>query len=419
MVKLWRSWLQFLDENKCGNFQVTVPSTAFNTWRYRFNSHKIYIHANELALKLERDSYKGGRTEVFFQGRAPEDTYYYLDVNNLYGFILQENKFPTNFLGAVETNSLTILERRLDKYAVTADVSLDVNDNYFPMRYDNHTCYPLGKFRTTLTTPELLLSLERGWLVGVHALSWYTQEELFRDYVSYFYSKRLEYNAAGQTDFATICKLLINSLYGKFGQKGMKQVQIGICDKGIIGKQTVYSLETGERRIQIHLSGKVWEQRTTGEAYNSFPAIAAHVTALARLHMTKIIKSVTTGHVYYTDTDSLIVDKQGYKELEYLIDLTQLGKLKVELSSNDLTIRAPKDYSMGERNRIKGVSKKAIELSEGVYQQEQWIRLSGLLRSGTVSRYTVKDIIKRQRRTIFSGTVLPSGWVVPLVFPLP
>lgn len=418
MVKLWRTWLKFLDTNQCGAFKFTVPSTALNTYRHRFMEHNIYIHSNENILALERDSYKGGRTEVFYQGRLNSSEYYYLDINNLYGYILRTYTFPTSLYGSSKRVSKEILKRRLDKYLVIANVTININDNPYAYKVNTKTAYPTGLFQTTLTTPELQLAIQRDWIKEVHSIAWYNHHFIFRDYIDYFYQLRLSYRKQELTGFENIAKLFINSLYGKFGQLGLNQVVIGKTDIQNILKEVVFDLETGKKFYHIYLAGKIYRETKEGESYNSFPAVASHVTAYARMYLFSLIRKVSPSHVFYTDTDSLIVDKTGYKELESLINPNILGLLKVELQSDWLEVNAPKDYQMEGRRKTKGISPKAIEISPGVFEQEQWSRLDGLIQSGDVSEYKMRKVIKHQKREIFSGIVQPNGWVVPFHLPL-
>jgi len=415
MVDSWVLWLDFLDRHKCGSFKVTVASTAFNTWRHRFLPSRVFIHDHKAATDLERASYKGGRTEALYQGSRDNGPFYYVDVNSMYGYVLQKHSYPSAFLGYQEQSSKEILKRRLAKYAVVADVTVEVDANYFPLKRDGHTFYPLGQFDTVLTTGELQLAQDQGWIREVRAMAWYAQQPLFEDYINYFYALRLKYAEEDNPGFKEICKYLIMSLYGKFGQMALDQELIGECDPKEVGSETVYDKGDSLPYRHIFLAGKVFRETRQGESFHSFPAIAAHVTAYARLYMGELLFSLPKHHVFYMDTDSFIVDQTGLSKIEALLDDTVLGKLKIEHESPWLTINAPKDYAMLEVTKTKGISKSAIQLSANRYRQEQWVRLAGMLALGDVSSYLVRTVDKEQRRIIHSGEVLRSGWVKPFM----
>ncbi len=419
MVELWRVWLSFLDDHDCGAFKPTISSTALNTWRHRFMTETVHIHIDEDALRLERESYKGGRTECLWVGERSDGPFYYLDVNNMYGHILATEQFPAGLYNYSDTVTFYRLAYKLERHAVVADVTIDIDEPWFPYKIDGRTCYPIGRFRTTLTTPELKLCIDRGWMIDVHSMAWYREEKLFSDYVITFDKLRREYERQGNKGFAKICKLLVNGLYGKFGQRSLKIEPIGECDPSIVKRERVYDDETNEVFDQVYLAGFIYRERKEGESFHSFPAIAAHVTAYARLYLYDLASRVSKAHVFYMDTDSLVVDQEGYETLESEIIPGKLGSLKVEQTSPWLKIHAPKDYSMEGRVKLKGVSPKAERLSEGVYKQTHWMKLAGLIREGITEGYITKEVIKHQLRIIHSGVVLPSGWIVPFHLPLP
>jgi hypothetical protein len=417
MVELWRVWLRFLDENDCGAFKPTVASTAFNTWRHRFLSAPVWVHIDPLALELERKSYKGGRVECLWVGRREDGPFYYLDVNSMYAFVMSVGTFPAGWLGSSAHGNLEQLRRKLEKYSMIAEVTLNVEDNLFPHSLDGFTTYPLGEFRTVLTTPELAMCLERGWVKSVGGMSWYRSAPLFHSYADYFYNTRLAYREAGQEPMADIAKLLINGLYGKFGQRGIKQERIGTCDPGKTGRETVYDTDKKSYYDLVYLGGQVFKEWLEGEAFHSLPAVAAHVTALARLHLSRLVRQVPAGHCFYMDTDSLIVDHEGAAALSLYMDPLQLGALKVERESPWLEVWAPKDYHMQGVRRLKGIRAGAELVGENTYRQEKWPKLLGMIRTAELEDYTVVPVEKHITRIVHSGEVGSQGWVSPFHLP--
>ncbi|GAI28187.1 unnamed protein product, partial [marine sediment metagenome] len=89
--------------------------------------------------------------------------------------------------------------------------------------------------------------------------------------------------------------------------------------------------------------------------------------------------------------------------------------LKIEERYTHLIIRGLKDYSLPSKTVIKGVRKNAVKIADGVYQQEQWATLKGILRSGNANEYTIKTITKHLTREYTKGTVTVEGKVSPFV----
>lgn len=419
MVRSWLEWMKFLDSHDLGNFKVTIGSTALSAWRYRFMKHKVFIHTNDDAMVLERDAYHGGRTECFWTGTRSDGPFYYLDVNNMYGYVLSKFDYPAGIWSFTDRPDPGRLLRKLEKQAVIARVQVETTEPVFPIPFDGYTVYPVGQFKTTLTSPELILAIERGWFREVYAMAWYRRAPLFADYIEYFHGLRTEYKRAGNDGYAQIAKMLNNSLYGKFGQSGFDQKRIGDCPIDDTWSRVCVDARTHAVYRMFALGGGVYEERKTGESANSFPAIAAHVTAYARLYLWSLITTAGRDHVYYSDTDSIIVDQQGLDRVGRLLDPSRLGYLKVEHKSTSLSIFAPKDYSMDDRVRIKGVMKDGQMIAANLVEQDQWERLGRQFQRGNTDDFIVNRVRKALKRVVRSGTVLQSGWVVPFVLGSP
>jgi hypothetical protein len=155
------------------------------------------------------------------------------------------------------------------------------------------------------------------------------------------------------------------------------------------------------------------------ESYDSFPAIAAHVTAYGRLVLWRLMEKAGKGNYFYCDTDSLIVNGPGLKRLRAEMSDTKLGKLKIVETMKRMSIYGLKDYETGQKIVTKGIRSNAEKLSEGVYKQDRWPSIQGMLRSGKSSVYTVEKTIKHLSRNYEKGTVLPDGRIVPFVLSLP
>jgi hypothetical protein len=413
MLASWRNWLSFLDVHDLGAFKMTVGATALNAWRHRFMPVAVHIHSNPKALELERESYHGGRVECLWTGKRQDGPFYYLDVNSMYGYVLSRYNFPAGLSGYVETDEISLLIRRLERHSVIARVLIETDTPWYPVFYQKQIVYPTGMFWATLTTPEIIHAGQAGALRGVSAVAWYRQAPLFSKFVHYFYELRQSYHTDELKAYNNICKLLINSLYGKFGQLGMRQEKIGECPVDQIWSSNGYDIAKDEYFRQFALAGGVYEERRSGEAYNAFPAIAAHVTAYARLYLYRLVQKVPAGHVFYMDTDSLVVDEIGKQALFASMNSSRLGALKVEHSSQTLEIYAPKDYKMDGRNRTKGIRSDAVQIAPDVYQQVQFSRLEGLIRQGSLTGAVTRMIEKRLDRRVRSGLVLASGWIEP------
>ncbi len=410
----FKLFIKFLESNRIARLCYTRGSTAMSCYLLNHYATPIYIHNNEQAINLERESYKGGRTECFYIGELKNENYYTLDVNSLYPFVMSCNLYPTKYKRILQQVGKQTLAAYLKDKAVVSKVLVNTNEPAYAVKQDR-TIFPVGRFWTTLCTPELKYALERNHIETIHTTVIYEQAELFRSYVEKLYALRQEFKSAGVAEYEELCKKMLNSLYGKFGQKGEEWVKIGDCPNEPDRVEQVFYPARNKRGMLRYLLGEIFEMQGFGECFDSFPAIAAHVTAYARMYLYKLMKVCGKGNYFYCDTDSLIVNERGLKCLQSHINPTKLGSLKIESRYNHLTIRGLKDYSLPSKTVIKGVRKNAVKIADGVYEQEQWATLKGVLRSGNANEYTVKTMTKHLTREYTKGTVTVDGKVCPFV----
>jgi len=162
----------------------------------------------------------------------------------------------------------------------------------------------------------------------------------------------------------------------------------------------------------------VQELQREEESAGSHPAIAAHVTANARMLLWSLVADAGRDNVYYCDTDSLLVNDTGLNRLRARIDATRLGALKHEGTYTDWEIRGAKDYRFGDKTKLKGVRPSAEWLDADTVRQEKWSGLKGLLRAGNLDRPTTRLIEKHLSRRYDKGVIGPDGCVSPWLLPL-
>lgn len=409
----FKQFIKFLVGNTISRLCYTRASTAMAAYLLRHYHTPIYIHNNAEAIKLERDSYKGGRCECFYIGEPDYDTFYVLDVNSLYPFVMRNNPYPVKYNKMPKKTSINTLKRIIKSYSVVARVLIETNEPVYAVRRER-TLFPIGVFETTLCTPELDYGLKHGHIKEVYDCVIYEQANIFESYVDTIYTLRQDFLSAGVDVYQNLCKYLLNSLYGKWGQKAENWVKIADAPNEPDREELLFTYESNKVMRIRYLLGELFELRSYGEAYNSFPAISSHVTAYGRMYLWSLMQTAGKGNYFYCDTDSLIVNDAGMDNLSSKRHETELGFMKHEETTHKFIIHGLKDYEKDSKVVIKGIRRDAIKISDGVYKQEQWSSFKGLLHSGDINTYVVKSVTKHLSRKYTKGIVTDSGVVEPI-----
>ena len=409
-----------------GGLQPTLASQAFASWRTRFipDGVDIYVHDRARLLRLERAAYHGGRTEAHYSG-SPNVKLHKLDINSHYPAQMVKREFPVepidyHYEGVKVSDLSAALYAGL---AVTAYVRVSTDRPAYPVKVQR-LLFPTGTFDTVLTTPEIEFALQHGHIQAVDSFATYRKANIFADYVRFFYDMRQQYRSEGKGAFDYMCKILLNSLYGKFGQSGRKWTELGID----LPADTLFYQEDADAETPIlrvrHILGQTQYLQQEQESENSIPNIAAEITAAGRIELYRLILTACTNplnptgqlenRVYYCDTDSLVVDDVGLDRLRGHLG-AELGALKLEGTTTNAEFHAPKHYRFGDEWHIKGIRQTAERLSEDTYRQDKFNSWDAHIKRGDSDGFIlIEKTDKRLTRTNRKAILGDDSWFRPI-----
>lgn len=406
-------YLRFIKTHDLGCVKYTISSQALAAYRHRFMPLKIQIHDKEEVLALEREAYGGGMVRLFHKGHFEHDTYYLLDVNSMYAYVMKNYQYPYRLIAYAKGVDIGYIEKYLPKYAMIAKCRVKPKRALFRCRHLGKITYPLCEFVGTFTTEELAILVEDRAILEVLEVAVYKKAPLFTNYVEYFWGIREEAIKQGNPILKAMAKQYLNSLYGKFGARATSWV---VCEE-LVGSpdkpDMITNLATGDKSIVLWIGDTPYRQVAEEETEYSIPAIAAHVTANARVTLWGYVELAGYDNVYYTDTDSLIVNSEGYRRLLPHVSPTELGKLKLEKEANSLTLFARKDYMLGDKIVCKGVNGAFLVPGAVEYKREQWRSLRRYLRSLGQPEVLVELKELELKRGCYDGVIAENGQVLP------
>jgi hypothetical protein len=171
-----------------------------------------------------------------------------------------------------------------------------------------------------------------------------------------------------------IAKILLNSLYGRFGMDD-NFGEINIIHKDYYADfenkffdNILNSQDLGDYKL-IKFSKSENQIENEEATHNVSIAIAAAITAYARIHMSQFKNNLDI-NLYYSDTDSIYTDSELDQSF---IDNKILGKLKLEHVCKKAIFLAAKVYCLETINKesiykVKGL-KHEIELTMKDFEQ--------------------------------------------------
>ena len=419
LKKVMEFYFSFIWDNDLGKFSYTIPSQAFRAYRHRFMNEKICLHNDKNVKQLERAAYMGGRVEAFSWRKQKEGPFVTLDVNSMYPYVMKKYPMPIQLVAYLKNPDIERVKDYITDHCVVAEVDIETNIPMYAVRSNGKLIFPVGKFITYLTTRGVKEALQRGHCKNIYQIALYRQAMLFGPYVDFFYSLKDQYRNEDNEILATMAKLFLNSLYGKFGQKRTEEKVINEPDSVQYWKEQVFDIDHAQWVEEIHLLGKCIVKMREGEAPNAMVAIASHITEYARLYLWDLFERVGPEKVLYTDTDSLKVRKKDIGPIHDLIDNNLIGKLSIKNETRQLDIMGAKAYRTERELKMKGVPKKADRVGKYKYEYYTFFNQATHLNERVTRYYLTRKTIKDVTPKYDKGELTKEGKIIPFFLESP
>jgi hypothetical protein len=377
-----------------GELGITAPSTAMKLFRRQYmgrgkspamipqhrhakgcegievdpNDREKYIPCEGCLHKWIRRGYYGGRVEVFQADpfldpegtpvRGGKDVTYY-DINSSYPRAMLE-EMPGGIVKQYGPKKTADDFRRLEADAIGfVECEVEIPRTcYLPPLPFRHVktgklIFPTGRFSGVWPWSELKLLYDPivgGKITKITKSVWYEKKTLFFDFVKELYAYRDKGGSNYDEGLALIAKLMMNSLYGKFGMnEDRREIYVLRKDEKPPEGATFPRFEDGQENV---LSRVCYVDKRVAPPY-IIPQISAQITSLARVRLWSFMADVLRkgGILYYCDTDSLT------SNLRSLRTGPELGELKneypgktidIELVGAKMYLLRVNDYFAGE-----------------------------------------------------------------------
>jgi DNA polymerase type B, organellar and viral len=341
---------------------ITLPGLAMKIYKTHYMpKDSIY----QLLGKVEKDirsSFTGGAVDVYKTNNRDNiysdlfDKLYYYDFNSLYPSVMAMSSMPIGKPIYFEGDILKIDPEAFGFFycKITSPDYLEhpILQRRIKTKNGLRTVAGLGSWKGFIFSEEMKNAQRFGYTFEIIRGYEFQKGDLFSEYVNKMYDLRLQYDKSEPMNY--IAKLLMNSLYGKLAMKITRsRVDIYDCsdESGKNHLQAIIDLysESIEDYIQIDNSFlivrdtlaniKFDEENDMYHGLEVNVAISSAITSYSRVYMTAF-KNNKNFNLYYSDTDSIIIDK----ELPERIIGNKLGQLKLEHVIERGVFLAPKVY---------------------------------------------------------------------------
>ncbi len=332
-----------------GDLAISIASTAMRVFKTGFMPIDQIITPGNYETLPTRLAYSGGRTEYFRPGLSDNNGElrgcHYYDVNSMYPSIMRDGIFPIS--PGTRTKKVARDSAGIPTCGVY-EVQWQQTGGRIPLlRATDENGKKTRDFvwwgQTWLTHIELDYLEKIG--ADIQILDGYVYDDclpLFKNFIDTLYGVRMQARADGNTAMDLVAKLLMNNLYGKFGQRDENQ-EVCFMNEGQIAELKKRGVDYEPLSLAPDSEGFYPVTYTLErKCPNAFPAIAAFITAQGRVNITRAAEKYFDG-LLYCDTDSLVL--QGHME-DSDVDASKLGAFKVEHENAVMVFWGRKGYAI-------------------------------------------------------------------------
>ena len=329
-VEIMARALEFMFNEKL--LKMTIGSDALTSYKEMNKNFSKYFPILDFNIDSDiRKSYKGGFTylnECYIEKEVGKGLV--LDVNSLYPSVMKYEYLPFGdplfFEGRYQEDKLYKL------YIQCFSCSFEVKEGMIPtLQIKNNPSFVSNEYVKSsegdivtlyLTNIDMELFFEH---YNVYDITWHSGwkfkalKGLFTNYIDYWTERKINAKKENNNVLYIISKLMLNSLYGKFGLNPRVRGKIPYLNEDGIVK---YKLGEEEIRNAIYIP------------------VATFITSYARrktIKTSQTIKDYTISKYHkdyyiYSDTDSIHLLKMDDEELEQFVDIDdfRLGAWKIE-----------------------------------------------------------------------------------------
>lgn len=416
---------------KLGNFRTSSAGLSLQNFRHWHANTKqtpsgnakrydIKTDPDSPQIDFERDGFFGGRIEAFFYGTY-KGIVYHLDVNSMYPSIMRDFCYPVDRYTTLNSPSISYINDMTPAYECMAEVFIQSSGPTYPIRKGKRQIHATGQFWTVLCGAELRRAINNGDVSEINRAILYRTAPIFTQWVDYWWDERKKAEKRGDWSKSKLCKMILNSLHGKFSQRGLRwvdsEVQPPMITTGKFlrwGTFQEYNADTDKSVTFRVLAGKVEEQTTGPNPEHCFPAISACIASNVRERLLDLIRLCPADSVLYTAVDSLIVTEQGYNALfdAGQINQTLMGMLSVKGKHRECEIVAQGCYRLDDEWTACGLWSKAETDHKGKWLSQN-MTFDKMFSFADDGRVFINHLQVNEPRPNPKGVLTDSGFCYP------
>jgi hypothetical protein len=429
--------MDWWDREQLGHWSTSGPGCGWNSARHLSPKRMVLVNDDPVGVASDRAAIRGGRRDVTRVGECGGGPFALVDFSNAYLTVAATQLLPKGRLGHYESFPMAGGWLDSPRFGVVADCEVETPTPRYPLRTGRGVFYPVGRFRTTLATPEIKWARQAGHLRAVGSGFVHDMGYPLAGWARWALAQLDPANKEVPAVVRLMVKQWGRSVVGKFAARSSSTT-----DKGP-SLWPGWHLERGTTgashspAADVHIAGRHWWVTFDQEGENSYPALLAWVESYVRVALGRMLEALGDDMWVCCDTDGAVIDLTKARSwlrsaglpagrswsptrvaegvCEAVSRFTAPLIPRVKLISHTLTVSGPQHYAGDTFERAAGRPGKPEVDASGELHMWRWPKVAWQMEHGTQSGFVRTEGHWTAPATLAHRWVLVDGSTRPVV----
>lgn len=412
--RLMSELLDWWDAQQLGRFAVTGAGCGWRSMRHHIGEQEVLVGPDGNRTAFERQAIYSGRKEVWQVGRVRNRTVEDWDLMSAHLTVIANELMPVR----------PVDHRRLDPppdalaapYGLGAVCKVQVTTRRpcAPVRLAGDVWWPVGTFRTVLTTVELAEVVKDADRVEVLAEQWYLLTDALQPWGRWCAGLQSEPDDRVPRVVKRVAKGWGRAVPGRFALRTSRLIRTTPAEALGWALETGHDLDTGRVLETLTYGGKARTYLKDLDGRDVSPVVLAFVEGHVRAAMAKIIRDRPPQSMLQCNTDGWWEVREGRDPEAAGASVPAPFVAVRKAVTRDVTIVGPNHTDSKDDRRLSGVPANASLDPDGAYRWQDWPGLRWQLQFSRPGEY-----VRPRREMVLHDHycrrwVLTSGETVPV-----
>jgi hypothetical protein len=412
--KLLAELMDWWESQQLGAFGITGPACGWRAMRQVVAERSILVGPEEFRTNFERKAIYGGRKEVYRVGTVHGTWIADYDFAAAYAVTAAAwplPKAPGDYWAKTRMKDLEALS---PQEGAIVECTVTTDRPCAPVHVGDEVWWPTGRFRTTLTTPELDYVLRVASDVELHHGQGYRLSYALADWAGWVIHLLGDYSGSTPKVAKRVAKGWGRSTLGRFALR--KSSLIGERPATHLGWhiETGHDLDTSDPLEVISFNGTEYTYRKDTPGPDSSPAVLAFVEGYVRRALAELLDTRDPRHLLQVNTDGWWEQKAVRAAAWRMPGVPWPYTVTRRALENELVVLGPNHVRSPHERRFAGVPRDAMVGDEESFAWSDWPGLRWQIEHSEQGTYTrpPKEMVLREHYC--RRWVLDTGETVPV-----